>query len=67
MVFGKSFQSEPEGPMSNTGNLETTGPHLEEFSLAMIRVATKDFSVENKLGEGGFGPVYKVIDLVLCL
>lgn len=25
-------------------------------------VATNDFSEGNKLGEGGFGPVYKVIN-----
>ncbi|KAI3817710.1 hypothetical protein L1987_11508 [Smallanthus sonchifolius] len=29
------------------------------FSLSKISVATNDFSVDNKLGEGGFGPVYK--------
>ncbi|TMX05500.1 hypothetical protein EJD97_016991 [Solanum chilense] len=27
--------------------------------LDLIRVATQNFSEENKLGEGGFGPVYK--------
>ncbi|KAJ0764291.1 putative protein kinase RLK-Pelle-DLSV family [Helianthus annuus] len=29
------------------------------FSLSEISRATNDFSVDNKLGEGGFGPVYK--------
>ncbi|KAG0477269.1 hypothetical protein HPP92_014110 [Vanilla planifolia] len=29
------------------------------FSLVTLRNATNDFSEENKLGEGGFGPVYK--------
>ncbi|KDO74298.1 hypothetical protein CISIN_1g040910mg [Citrus sinensis] len=29
------------------------------FSLASISTATHNFSEENKLGEGGFGPVYK--------
>ncbi|KAG4384150.1 hypothetical protein GLYMA_13G224500v4 [Glycine max] len=29
------------------------------FSLEQIRVATDDFSSANKIGEGGFGPVYK--------
>ncbi|XP_027931851.1 probable LRR receptor-like serine/threonine-protein kinase RFK1 isoform X2 [Vigna unguiculata] len=29
------------------------------FSLENIRAATNDFSSANKIGEGGFGPVYK--------
>ncbi|KAF9598329.1 hypothetical protein IFM89_026857 [Coptis chinensis] len=29
------------------------------FSYAELRTATEDFSPTNKLGEGGFGPVYK--------
>ncbi|CBI20018.3 unnamed protein product, partial [Vitis vinifera] len=29
------------------------------FSYAELRNATEDFSPSNKLGEGGFGPVYK--------
>ncbi|KAM0042758.1 putative protein kinase RLK-Pelle-DLSV family [Helianthus debilis subsp. tardiflorus] len=29
------------------------------FSLAEISKATNDFSINNKLGQGGFGPVYK--------
>jgi len=30
------------------------------MTLASIRVATDDFSDRNKLGQGGFGAVYKV-------
>lgn len=30
------------------------------FSYAELRGATDDFNPNNKLGEGGFGPVYKV-------
>lgn len=30
------------------------------FTYAQLRAATDDFSAANKLGEGGFGPVYKV-------
>jgi hypothetical protein len=30
------------------------------FDLAVITNATDNFSNNNKLGEGGFGPVYKV-------
>lgn len=27
--------------------------------------ATNNFGIENKLGEGGFGPVYKVLNYIL--
>lgn len=30
------------------------------FSFASVSTATDNFSDANKLGEGGFGPVYKV-------
>ena len=33
---------------------------LPLFSLATISTATDNFSSKNKLGEGGFGPVYRV-------
>ncbi|XP_070683540.1 G-type lectin S-receptor-like serine/threonine-protein kinase RKS1 [Malus domestica] len=33
---------------------------LPLFSLRSILAATNNFSESNKLGEGGFGPVYKV-------
>ena len=32
-----------------------------QFDFSTIRVATDDFSEANKLGQGGFGVVYKVI------
>jgi len=32
-----------------------------QFNFATIRVATENFSDANKLGQGGFGAVYKVI------
>nr|DAD20705.1 TPA_asm: hypothetical protein HUJ06_022168 [Nelumbo nucifera] len=38
---------------------ETNSPELSSFSLSTLRVLTDNFSVTNKLGEGGFGPVYK--------
>lgn len=34
---------------------------LHAFHLATIETATNYFSFANKIGEGGFGPVYKVM------
>ncbi|TQE03467.1 hypothetical protein C1H46_010947 [Malus baccata] len=34
-------------------------PRPNTFSYAELRVATEDFNPSNKLGEGGYGPVYK--------
>lgn len=33
---------------------------LTFFEMNTIRVATNNFNVSNKIGQGGFGPVYKV-------
>ena len=33
-----------------------------QFDFDTIKIATNGFSEENKLGEGGFGVVYKVIE-----
>ncbi len=40
---------------------------LQIFSFENISAATSNFTTENKLGEGGFGPVYKVGTLSLSL
>lgn len=46
---------------------ENSEEHMREdfdlplFDLETIVVATDNFSDANKLGRGGFGPVYKVI------
>eukprot|EP00258_Populus_trichocarpa_P033646 XP_024449665.1 G-type lectin S-receptor-like serine/threonine-protein kinase At1g11330 [Populus trichocarpa] len=42
--------------LENDGN---KGHNLKVFSAATIMAATNSFSAENKLGQGGFGPVYK--------
>lgn len=36
------------------------GPELPLFNFTSVATATNNFSDENKLGQGGFGPVYKV-------
>ncbi|KAK7257028.1 hypothetical protein RIF29_30706 [Crotalaria pallida] len=46
------------------------GHNLKVFSYASVMEATSNFSSENKLGQGGFGPVYKAWELWndgLCL
>ncbi|XP_034680437.1 cysteine-rich receptor-like protein kinase 25 isoform X3 [Vitis riparia] len=35
--------------------------NVKQFSLVSVMAATNNFSDENKLGKGGFGPVYKGI------
>lgn len=39
---------------------DTNGIDIPFFDLETILVATDNFSNANKLGQGGFGPVYKV-------
>ncbi|CAH8346042.1 unnamed protein product [Eruca vesicaria subsp. sativa] len=38
---------------------EVEGTHSLHFDFETIRVATDEFSLTNKIGEGGFGAVYK--------
>ncbi|KAM0943904.1 putative protein kinase RLK-Pelle-DLSV family [Dioscorea sansibarensis] len=40
-------------------NTENEDLELPLFGLEVVVAATNNFSFENKLGEGGFGPVYK--------
>ncbi|TYH15592.1 hypothetical protein ES288_A05G053900v1 [Gossypium darwinii] len=40
-------------------NFGSDASHLQVFKFANIKGATNNFSSANKLGEGGFGPVYK--------
>ncbi|GAY68996.1 hypothetical protein CUMW_268580 [Citrus unshiu] len=44
---------------ADAGDFNRTDPDLREYSLADIEAATDRLSIENKLGEGGYGPVYK--------
>ena len=49
--------------LQNDGKM---GHDLSVFSYESVISATMNFAEENKLGEGGFGPVYKVIYFWLC-
>ncbi|KAF2310403.1 hypothetical protein GH714_009128 [Hevea brasiliensis] len=38
---------------------DQNAPNLQVFKFSEIKAATSNFSHENRLGEGGYGPVYK--------
>jgi hypothetical protein len=46
--------------VADAGDFNGNVPDLQVFILADIEAATDRLSFENKLGEGGYGPVYKV-------
>ena len=41
------------------------GVDVPFYDLESILVATDNFSNENKLGQGGYGPVFKVISAII--
>lgn len=47
--------------ISAKGEDQSNEHELPIFSFASIALSTNNFSDSNKLGEGGFGPVYKVV------
>ncbi|KAK8475276.1 hypothetical protein V6N11_005550 [Hibiscus sabdariffa] len=53
-VLLKSIKKRKQGDQNNKGHVE-----LLQIDFNAIRVATKNFSDSNLLGQGGFGPVYK--------
>ncbi|KAL3744217.1 hypothetical protein ACJRO7_013468 [Eucalyptus globulus] len=55
----KGFSSRLKTMVCKGESLESGSPSLRIFGYATLKAATDDFSSENKLGEGGFGPVYK--------
>ncbi|TKY59366.1 G-type lectin S-receptor serine/threonine-protein kinase [Spatholobus suberectus] len=48
-----------DSPREENNVQSNTHPNLPFFSLKMIIAATRNFGHENKLGQGGFGCVYK--------
>lgn len=49
-------------PLASTNpdiDKEISGIHVRVFTYKELKIATDNFSPVNKIGEGGFGPVYK--------
>ncbi|CAN6681374.1 unnamed protein product [Malus baccata var. baccata] len=44
---------------TSTSAVDSDAPNLKVYRFSSLKAATNNFSSENKLGEGGFGPVYK--------
>ncbi|KAM4103134.1 hypothetical protein ACJW30_06G056500 [Castanea mollissima] len=59
----KNFREKMKNKGMIDQNIDGQNEDLELpfYSLATIAIATNNFSSNNKLGEGGFGPVYKGI------
>ncbi|XP_022717008.1 G-type lectin S-receptor-like serine/threonine-protein kinase At4g27290 [Durio zibethinus] len=59
----KKLKDEPEDRNVNDKENQDQNEDMDlaVFELAMVAQATEAFSFNNKLGEGGFGPVYKGI------
>ncbi|XP_021602467.1 G-type lectin S-receptor-like serine/threonine-protein kinase B120 isoform X4 [Manihot esculenta] len=60
MSKSKEYSSEMSGPADLViDGSPVNGPDLPLFNFNSVAEATNNFSEENKLGQGGFGPVYK--------
>lgn len=57
--------SRRSGDTNEISNDGKRGNDLKVLSFQSIAAATDNFSTENELGRGGFGPVYKVTLLTL--
>ncbi|KAH9302288.1 hypothetical protein KI387_013871, partial [Taxus chinensis] len=54
-------QQPPQTPKNRGMDIDSLIPQDEQiiFNLDKLRAATRNFHEDNKLGEGGFGPVYR--------
>ena len=63
MLFITTFTTPTISAVTNIRTEKEEDIGFPRFDLMTIADATDNFSNYNKLGEGGFGPVYKVISL----
>ncbi|PIA58797.1 hypothetical protein AQUCO_00500616v1 [Aquilegia coerulea] len=59
LEYGTNISAAGKGNNAKMFNRDEKGLNLLLFSLSNVVSATDNFSPANKLGEGGFGPVYK--------
>ncbi|KAI3883369.1 hypothetical protein MKW92_039615 [Papaver armeniacum] len=54
-----TYSDTPDTNMFDDGKTQGETRELQLFNFACLSNATNNFCLKNKLGEGGFGPVYK--------
>ncbi|XP_050147221.1 probable LRR receptor-like serine/threonine-protein kinase At1g56140 isoform X4 [Malus sylvestris] len=59
LIFAILYMRRKKSEKEDDEDILGLGPRPYTFSYAELRTATEDFNPSNKLGEGGYGPVYK--------
>ncbi|KAM2042812.1 hypothetical protein ACFX16_036462 [Malus domestica] len=59
LIFAILYMRRKKSEKEDDEDILGLGPRPYTFSYAELRTATEDFNTSNKLGEGGYGPVYK--------
>ncbi|XP_050145028.1 probable LRR receptor-like serine/threonine-protein kinase At1g56130 isoform X2 [Malus sylvestris] len=59
LVFAILYTRRKKSEKEDDEDILGLGPRPNTFSYAELRAATEDFNPSNKLGEGGYGPVYE--------
>ncbi|XP_048438756.1 probable LRR receptor-like serine/threonine-protein kinase At1g56130 [Pyrus x bretschneideri] len=59
LIFAILYTRRKKSEKEDDEDILGLGPRPNTFSYSELRAATEDFHPSNKLGEGGYGPVYK--------
>ncbi|PQM40458.1 putative LRR receptor-like serine/threonine-protein kinase [Prunus yedoensis var. nudiflora] len=59
LLFAVLYMRRKTSEKDDDEDLLGLGPRPKTFSYAALRAATEDFNPSNKIGEGGYGPIYK--------